>query len=98
MRYWTSVARTVLTGPAELLWKTINPIKENNNIMALNPLSLNNNNISWSCFQGALTKVNRINQVTKIPNSHVVLSAVAGSLHVMMKVIGLEQMDNMNVI
>lgn len=95
MRYWTSVARTILTGPAELLWKMIAPIKDNNLVTA-DPLSLNYN-ISWSCFQGALSKVNRINQVTKTPNSHVVLSAVAGSLHVMMKVVGLEQLDNMNV-
>lgn len=96
MRYWTSVARTVMTGPAELLWKIITPTKETN-IVAPNPLS-SNYNISWSCFQGALSKVNRINQVTKTPNSNVVLSAVAGSLHAMMKVVGLQQLDNMNVI
>lgn len=96
MRYWASVARTVMTGPAELLWKMITPIKENT-IVAPDPLSLNYN-ISWSCFQGALSKVNRINQVTKTPSNYVVLSAVAGSLHVMMKVIGLQQLDNMNVI
>jgi len=95
MRYWTSVARTVMTGPAELLWKMISPIKKNN-IVAPDPLSLNYN-ISWSCFQGALLKVNRINQVTKIPNNYVVLSAVAGSLHLMMKVIGPQQLNNMNV-
>lgn len=96
MRYWTSVARTMMTGPAELLWKMIYPSKDND-IVAPNPLSLNYN-ISWSCFQGALSKVNQINQVTKTPNSYVVLSAVAGSLHVMMKVIGLHKLDNMNVI
>lgn len=96
MRYWASVARTVMTGPAELLWKMITPVKENT-IVAPDPLSLNYN-ISWSCFQGALSKVDRINQVTKTPSNYVVLSAVAGSLHVMMKVIGLQQLDNMNVI
>lgn len=95
MRFWTSVARTMMTGPAELLWKIISPIKDNN-IVAPDPLSLNYN-ISWSCFQGALSKVNQINQVTKTPNSYVVLSAVAGSLHIMMKVIGLQKLDNMNV-
>lgn len=95
MRYWTSVARTMMTGPAELLWKMISPIKDNN-IVAPDPLSLNYN-IRWSCFQGALSKVNQINQVTKTPNSYVVLSAVAGSLHIMMKVIGLQKLDNMNV-
>ena len=96
MRYWTSVARTVMTGPAEILWKMITPINEDN-IVTPDPLSLNYN-ISWSCLQGALSKVNRINQVTKIPNSYVVLSAIAGSLHVMMKVIGLQQLNNMNVL
>lgn len=96
MRYWTSVVRTVMTGPAELLWKMITPVKDNN-LVAPYPLSLNYN-ISWSCFQGALSKVNRINEVTKTPNSYVVLSAVAGSLHVMMKFIGLQQLNNMNVI
>lgn len=96
MRYWTSIARTVMTGPAELLWKMISPVKENN-IVAPTPLS-SNYNISWSCFQGALTKVNRINQVTKTPNNYVVMAAVAGSLHSMMKVVGQRQLDNMNVI
>lgn len=95
MRYWTSVARTVMTGPAELLWKMINPIKENH-IVAPDPLS-SHYNISWSCFQGALPKVNRINQVTKTPSNYVVLAAVAGSLHAMMKVTGPQQLDNMNV-
>lgn len=95
MRYWTSVARTVMTGPAELLWKMINPIKENH-IVAPDPLSLHYN-VSWSCFQGALPKVNRINQVTKTPSNYVVLAAVAGSLHTMMKVTGPQQLDNMNV-
>jgi len=85
-----------MTGPAEILWKMITPINDVN-IVTPDPLSLNYN-ISWSCFQGALSKVNRINQVTKTPNSYVVLSAIAGSLHVMMKVIGLQQMDNMNVL
>lgn len=85
-----------MTGPAELLWKLIVPIKENN-IVTPDPLSLNYN-ISWSCFQGTLSKINRINQVTKTPNSHVLLSAIAGSLHIMMKVNGLQQLDNMNVI
>lgn len=84
-----------MTGPAELLWKMLTPIKEKN-IVAHDPLSLNYN-VRWSCFQGALAKVNRINQVTKTPSSYVVLSAVAGSLHSMMRVIGLQQLDNMNV-
>lgn len=96
IRYWTSVARTIMTGPAEILWKMITPINDDN-IVTPDPLSLNYN-ISWSCFQGALSKVNRINQVTKTPNSYVVLSAIAGSLHVMMKVIGLQQLDNMNIV
>lgn len=96
MRYWTSVARTVMTGPAEILWKMITPINDGN-IVTPDPLSLNYN-ISWSCFQGALSKVNRINQVTKTPNSYVVLSAIAGSLHVMMKVIGQQQLDDINVL
>lgn len=85
-----------MTGPAEILWKMITPINDDN-IVTPDSLSLNYN-ISWSCFQGALSKVNRINQVTKTPNSDVVLSAIAGSLHVMMKVIGLQQLDNMNVL
>lgn len=84
-----------MTGPAELLWKMITPIKENS-IRAPDPLSLNYN-VRWSCFQGALAKVNQINQVTKTPSSYVVLSAIAGSLHSMMKDIGLQQLDNMNV-
>jgi len=96
MRHWTSVASTVLTGPAELLWKIISPTKENH-IVAPDPLSLNYN-VSWSCFQGAVSKINRINQVTKTPNSYVVLAAVAGSLRSMMNVIGQQQLDNMNVI
>jgi len=96
IRYWTSVARTIMTGPAEILWKMITPINDDN-IVTPDPLSLNYN-ISWSCFQGTLSKVNRINQVTKTPNSYVVLSAIAGSLHVMMKVIGLQQLGNMNVL
>ncbi|KAL5233501.1 hypothetical protein ACI65C_000911 [Semiaphis heraclei] len=96
IRYLTSVVRTVMTGPAEILWKMITPINDDN-IVTPDSLSLNYN-ISWSCFQGALSKVNRINQVTKTPNSDVVLSAIAGSLHVMMKVIGLQQLDNMNIV
>lgn len=85
-----------MTGPAELLWKMITPIKEND-IVAPEPLTLNYN-VRWSCLQGALSKVNRINQVTKTPSSYVVLSAVAGSLQIMMKGIGVQQLDNMNVI
>lgn len=85
-----------MTGPAELLWKMVAPVEETSGIVAPVPLSLNYN-VSWACFRGAVAKVNRINQATKTPNSHVVLSAVAGSLHVMTKVVGQRQLDNMNV-
>ncbi|XP_050544153.1 uncharacterized protein LOC126907119 [Daktulosphaira vitifoliae] len=96
IRYLTSILRTIMTGPAELLWKMISTIKDNS-LVTSDSLSLNYN-VNWSCFQGALSKLNRINQVTKTPHNYIVLSAVAGSIHTMMKLYRMEQLDNMNIV
>ncbi|XP_050434285.1 uncharacterized protein LOC126841720 isoform X2 [Adelges cooleyi] len=95
--YWANMVETIFTGSLELLWKIINPVNKNNHATPPDALSFNYN-VSWCCFEGALSKLNRINQVTKTPHGFVVLSAVAGSLHVMMKLNGIVHLNNMNIV